>query len=83
MCLGIPMQIVTIDGYEARCVAKGIERVVSLFMLQDQAVNVGDHVLVHVGYAIQTLRPEDASATWQLLDQILEVEDGTREPKRA
>src|SRR3569832_1492581 len=35
MCLGIPMQITAIDGHRARCEAGGIEREVSLFLLQD------------------------------------------------
>jgi len=48
MCLAIPMQIVQIEGFDARCSAKGIERTVSLFMLQDEPVDVGDWVLVHV-----------------------------------
>jgi len=36
MCLGIPMQIVAIDGYNARCTAKGVMRDISLFMLLDE-----------------------------------------------
>ena len=36
VCLGIPMQVVAIDGYLARCTAKGVERDVSLFLLQDE-----------------------------------------------
>ena len=57
MCLGIPMQIVAIDGSSARCEAKGVQRDVSLFLMQDQALQPGDHVLVHVGYAIQKMQP--------------------------
>jgi hydrogenase expression/formation protein HypC len=38
MCLGIPMQIKEIDGFVARCEAKGVMRDVSLFMLQDEPV---------------------------------------------
>ena len=38
MCLAIPMQIVEINGYMARCHAKGIERDISLFMLQDETL---------------------------------------------
>lgn len=71
MCLGIPMQIVEINGYNARCEAKGVEREVSLFMLQDESVAVGDHVMVHVGYALQKLSPQEARSTWELLDQII------------
>ena len=72
MCLAIPMQIVQIEGFDARCSAKGIERTVSLFMLQDEPVDVGDWVLVHVGYAIQTISPEDARQAWELFELMAE-----------
>ena len=34
MCLGIPMQIRSIDGLLARCEAKGVEREANLLMLE-------------------------------------------------
>lgn len=74
MCLAIPMQVLEIDGFEARCVAKGIERTVSLFMLQHEPISRGDHLLIHVGYAIQKLRPEEARRRWEALDEILAAE---------
>lgn len=76
MCLAIPMEVVEVDGFNARCEAKGIERIVSLFMMQGQDVIEGDYVMVHVGYAIQKVTPQDARSTWELLDQILAVEQG-------
>jgi hydrogenase maturation factor len=33
-------------------------------------VAVGDSVLVHVGYALQTIDAVEAAATWDLLDQV-------------
>ncbi len=71
MCLGIPMQIVAIIGYNARCTAKGVMRDVSLFMLQDEPITVGDFVMVHVGYALQKLTEQEAGLTWELLDELL------------
>ena len=62
MCLGIPMQIRTIDGYVASCEAKGVHRDVNLFMMQDEALAVDDFVVVHVGYAIQKITPQEAQA---------------------
>ena len=53
MCLAVPMKVTSVDGYQCTCEAKGIEREVSLFMLQHEELAPGDHVLVHVGYAIQ------------------------------
>jgi hydrogenase expression/formation protein HypC len=77
MCLGIPMQIREIDGYNARCEARGVERDVSLFMLQHEAVAVGDHVVVHVGYAIEKISPQQARSAWEIYDQMLA---GEQEP---
>lgn len=74
MCLAIPMQIQEITGFSARCEAKGVERDVSLFMLQHETLEPGDHVLVHVGYAIQKVSEAEARTTWELFDQILEAD---------
>jgi hydrogenase expression/formation protein HypC len=74
MCLAIPMEITAVDGFRARCQAQGVEREVSLFLLQDETVERGDFVLVHVGYAIQRLTPQQARSTWELLDQLLAAE---------
>lgn len=72
MCLAIPMQIESIEGYTARCQAKGVWRDVSLFMMQDEMPTVGDFVMVHVGYAIQKVTEAEARSAWELFDQILE-----------
>jgi len=72
MCLGIPMRIKSIEGFIARCEAKGIERDVSLFMMQDDELEVDDYVVVHVGYAIQKIAHQEAQTAWQLYDQMLE-----------
>jgi hydrogenase expression/formation protein HypC len=76
MCLGIPMQIKAIDGFMARCEAKGVERDVSLFMMQDEKLDVDDYVVVHVGYAIQKLSPQEAQTAWEIYDQMLSDEPG-------
>lgn len=76
MCLGIPMQIVAIDGYTARCAAKGVERDASLFLLQGEPVAVGDYVMIHVGYAIQKMSEQEAHSAWELFDRILAAEGG-------
>ena len=75
MCLGIPMQVVAVDGYTARCEAKGVEREVSLFMLQDEPVAPGDYVMIHVGYAIQKMTEEEARSAWEIYDEMLAAED--------
>jgi hydrogenase expression/formation protein HypC len=65
------MRIEAVDGYTARCQAKGVWREVSLFMLQEEMPGVGDYVMVHVGYAVQTMSEAEALASWELFDQIL------------
>lgn len=71
MCLAVPMQIKSIDKYQCVCEARGIEREVSLFMMQGEEMSPGDYVLVHVGYAIQKISATDAAESWQLFDEIL------------
>lgn len=71
MCLAIPMEIKSMNGFSAICEAKGVQRDVNLFMLQEEAVAVGDFVMVHVGYAIQKVCREDAKLSWDLYDEML------------
>ncbi|HSO81652.1 HypC/HybG/HupF family hydrogenase formation chaperone [Thiocapsa sp.] len=78
MCLGIPMQIQSVDGFVARCTAKGAEREVNLFMLQDETIGVGDYVVVHLGHAISRMSEEEAAAAWEIYDAILAAQDGGR-----
>jgi hydrogenase expression/formation protein HypC len=75
MCLAVPMQIKEINGFNALCEAKGVQRDVSLFMLQGEQVDVGDYVIVHVGYAIQVINEEEAQASWVLFDELLAATD--------
>ena len=70
MCLAVPMKITAIDGYQCTCEAKGIEREVSLFMLQHEELQPGDHILVHVGYAIQKVSEQEAADSWALFDEV-------------
>jgi hydrogenase expression/formation protein HypC len=71
MCLAIPMQVRSIDEFQCLCEARGIEREVSLFMLQGEEIAPGDFVLVHVGYAIQKVSEEHAAESWELFDEML------------
>jgi hydrogenase expression/formation protein HypC len=45
------------------------------FLLQDEALQVGDFILIHVGYAIQKISVEEAHSTWELLDQMMLLDD--------
>ena len=69
------MKIMAIDQFMARCEAKGVERDVNLFMMQDESLAIDDYVVVHVGYAIQKITPEEARTAWELYDQMLAAEE--------
>ena len=75
MCLAIPMRVIALDGVIARCAARGVERDVCLLLIEDQAVAVGDEVLVHVGYAIQKVDAAEARAIWDTFDEALALAD--------
>jgi hydrogenase expression/formation protein HypC len=76
MCLGIPMRVIEVDGFTARCEAKGVERDVNLFLMQDEQPQPGEFVMVHVGYAIQKMTEHDARSAWELFDEILAAGGG-------
>lgn len=65
MCLAIPMKLLDRDDFEGTVELDGIRRTVSLMLLPEAAV--GDHVLVHAGYAIGTINEEEAARTLDLL----------------
>lgn len=69
------MQITRIDGDNAHCIAKGIERDVSLLLLQDDEIMLGDYLLIHVGYALQKISAAEALSTWELLDKMLNEDE--------
>lgn len=84
MCLAIPMQVLEVNGLNARCEAKGIERTVSLFLLQHETVRPGDMLMIHVGYAIQKISLDEARSAWELYDEMLAAADApAREADRA
>ena len=69
------MRIVSCDGFFAHCEALGISRKVNLFLLQHEELRPGDHVMVHVGYAIQRIEEVEARSIWVLYDEALAAQD--------
>lgn len=65
MCLALPARIEQITDPENAIVnLGGVRKSVSLALVDDVAV--GDYVIVHVGYALQKLDPEEADETLAL-----------------
>ena len=79
MCLAVPMRIIEINGFNARCEARGIERKANLFLMQHEDLQVGDLVMIHVGNAIQKMTEEEAHSAWELYDEMLALDDEVRE----
>ena len=65
MCLAIPVRVVEItDGDNAVVDLDGVRKSISLALVDD--VQVGDYVILHVGYALTKLDPEEAARTLAL-----------------
>jgi len=82
MCLAIPGQILDVDGEDpvlrtGRVNFAGIVKRVNLSYTPE--ANVGDYVLVHVGFAISTVDQHEADKVFSYLREIgdlAELEDG-------
>jgi len=68
MCLAIPLHITAIDGEWATVTRGGVARRVSLVLTPE--ARMGDHVLVHAGFAIAVLDEEEARATLALFAEL-------------
>ncbi len=75
MCLGVPMRVVDIEGFNATCEARGIRREASLFLLQHEEVRPGDFVMIHRGNVLQKLSEEEGRTAWALDDDLVAAEE--------
>ena len=71
MCLALPCRIVAIDGENATIDVSGMKKGISLALMDD--ATVGDYVIVHVGYALTKLDPEEAEKTLALFAEMGEA----------
>ena len=67
MCLAVPALITAIDSATdlAQVYLGGVTKEVSLALMEE--AQVGDYVLVHVGYALGRISPEEAERTLALI----------------
>ena len=73
MCLAIPAEVIKIseDKQTATVSLEGVRKDISLALLTD--INIGDFVLIHVGYALNKISPEEAQRTLALMAELEEV----------
>ena len=74
MCLAVPGRIVAIAGeahglVQGRVAFGGVEREICLSLVPE--ATVGDHVLVHAGFAITRLDPDQAERALETIDAML------------
>ncbi len=72
MCLAVPARILSIDGPLAEVEFGSVRRTISVQLLPQ--AKVGDYVLVHTGFAISIVDPEEARITLELLEQMGDLE---------
>ncbi len=68
MCVAIPSRIVAIEGETATIEVGGNRSTARVDLIED--VGVGDYVLVHAGFAITKLDPDDARETLALMGEV-------------
>ena len=81
MCLGIPGQIVELDPHEdnlALVEVGEVRRQVNIACIVDEehppASCVGEWVLIHVGFALARIDPEEAKRTIELFNEMSDVQ---------
>ncbi len=80
MCLGIPGQLRELsDVHEhlARVEVSGVTRIINIGLLEDEDLQPGDWVLIHVGFAMSKIDEQEAAlalASLQLMGQSYDEE---------
>ena len=78
MCLAIPCQVIELcDAEQAVIEVSGVRKRISLALVEDVAV--GDYVIVHVGYALTRLDPEEAARTLEAFAALGDLQDALDE----
>lgn len=71
MCLAIPMKVLKVNGNIGIVEAGGIHKTIDLSLMD--AVEKNDYVIVHAGFAIQTMNEEEAMKTLSIFDEMIQL----------
>ena len=71
MCLAVPLKVVSIDGTKLRVESAGLVREVRADFLPE--VQEGDYVIVHAGFAIEKLDPEQARLDLEAWEEVADA----------
>jgi hydrogenase expression/formation protein HypC len=78
MCLGIPGEVVELyadRGDLAMVDVSGVRRAINIGLLEDENIQPGDWVLIHVGFALSKIDEEEAAAALAFLQGIGQAYD--------
>jgi len=77
MCLSIPSRVVKISDDKTICTVDtmGIQRDASLLMMIGEDINIGDFVLLHIGFVMEKIDEKEALASIETYREILEAMD--------
>lgn len=78
MCLAIPGKIIEIvdpENHIAKVEVGGVRRNINTGMLDEQEAQVGNYVLIHVGFAMSRIDEHEAHETLRVLEEIGQYED--------
>ncbi|HEC89283.1 MAG TPA: HypC/HybG/HupF family hydrogenase formation chaperone [Thermoplasmatales archaeon] len=76
MCLAVPGKIIDINEDKQHATVDygdGIKRTVNISLVN---AKIGTYVLVHAGFAIQTVDPKEAEETLELFREMIREEGG-------
>ncbi len=68
MCLAVPMKVIKIDGDEGIVASGALKRKANFMLLK--GVSPGDYILLHAGFAIERVKPEEAEKTIKMLEAL-------------
>jgi hydrogenase expression/formation protein HypC len=68
MCLGVPAKVVEVKGDTARVTIGEVTYTANISLLDE--LTVGDYIILHAGFAIEKLDPEEAAETFRLIDEM-------------
>ncbi len=73
MCLAMPAKVIALlEDSRAKVDYGGVTREINVSLIEKP--KVGDYVIVHAGYAIQTLDAAEAEETLELFREMLELD---------
>ena len=77
MCLSIPSKVVKVSDDKTMCTVDtmGVQRDANLMMMEEGDVNVGDYVLLHIGFVMNKIDETEALASIDTYREILELMD--------